>query len=245
MPAHRLAPAAALLAMLVCLAGCLAPAGNPPEQAVTVTFDGHGTWDELHPQLAGFPTRTVSADVTWHIQYLVTFDPLNPSIKTEAVDVSGNGSAAHADQAADGSDIVCDGPIVPDQTQLAAGEPSLTLADGSFPSLQGNPVGHFLAQAMGSYAYHLCDPAWATGIHSFPGYDSVTGFAPLTIDLRDWSGLTQLKQVTVPLPPVDATETEQEHEGGQPASLDIHWTGQYILSNSDALGQPRPRSSTP
>lgn len=195
-----------------------------PVRVFTVNFSGTGHWEEAHPQLNGAPIRTVSASVTWQILYKVDFD--NRTITLTSRTITGTGAAAHADQDANG-DIVCSGAIVADPTQTNG--PTLDLVSGWPTSSTGSAS--FQSQAMAGSAYHVCDPAWATGIHSFPGYDAVRGDAPLTINLADW--VTAPAPQTTTLPTVDAHETELEHgSGNPPATLDVHWEGYYTVSKN-------------
>ncbi len=192
---------------------------------LTVNFSGSGHWEEAHPQLNGAPTRTEDATVTWQIIYKVDFE--NRTVTLVSRDVTGSGDAAHGDVDANGNDIVCSGAIVPDPTQTNG--PTLDLETAWPTSSTGSAS--FQTQAMGGSAFHLCDPAWATGIHQFPGYDTVRGDAPITINLSDWANAPAPQ--TNYLPTVDAHETEEEHgSGNPPATLDVHWEGYFTVSKN-------------
>ena len=192
---------------------------------LTVNFSGSGHWEEAHPQLNGAPTRTENASVTWQIMYKVDF--ANRTVTLVSRDITGTGGAAHADVDANGADIVCSGAIVADPTQLSG--PTLDLVDAWPTTTTGSAT--FQTQAMGGSAFHLCDPAWATGIHQFPKYDSIRGDAPITINVSDWTNAPAPK--TMYLPTVDAHETELEHgSDNPPATLDVHWEGYFTVSKS-------------
>jgi hypothetical protein len=198
--------------------GGTGPSGSLP--VLTVNFSGSGHWEEAHPQLAPAPTRTVNASVTWQILYKVDF--ANRTVTLISRDITGTGGAAHSSS----GDIVCSGPIVADPTQTNG--PTLDLVD-AWPT---GPTGSatFQTQAMGGSAFHVCDPAWATGIHGFPGYDKFRGDAPITISLADWTSAPAPK--TTNLPAVDAHEVAQEIPGGAPATLDVHWAGYFTVSKN-------------
>jgi len=192
---------------------------------LTVNFSGSGHWEEAHPQLNGAPTRSENASVTWQIIYKVDF--ANRTVTMVSRDITGTGGAAHADVDAQGNDIVCSGAIVADPTQTSG--PTLDLVTAWPTTTTGSAS--FQTQAMGGSAFHLCDPAWATGVHQFPGYDNVRGDAPITLNLSDWTNAPA--PITTYLPTVDAHETEQDHSSGDPlATLDVHWEGYFTVSKN-------------
>jgi hypothetical protein len=219
-------PFAAIAVAALIGTGCSHPFGSTNQDTSEsfplfgVTFVGSGHWEEAHPQLGGAPTRTVNASVVWHIYYEVDFK--NRTVSLINRDISGSGSAAHVSS----GDIVCSGPIVASPTQTDG--PTLDLVSAWPTAADGSAS--FQTQAMAGSAFHVCDPAWATGIHSFPGYDTVRGDAPITINLPDW-GYQSPPPKTIVLPTVDAQETAQEHGAGNaPATLNVHWEGSFTVS---------------